>query len=181
MIDSGTLADTSHLGFFATPPTLARRLVELADIAPGHQCLEPSAGSGNIARELAAIAGWDHLDLCEVDGRRCAEHLDALPARSIWQGDFLEMEYEGYDRVVMNPPFARGQDIAHIRHAFDALKEGGVLVSVMMQSVLWRKDKRSTDFRTFVMLNGTLEALPEGSFAASGTGVHTAVVRVVKP
>jgi hypothetical protein len=181
VIDSGSIADTSHLGFFATPPALARTLVSLADVRPGHECLEPSAGNGNIARELAAIVGWEHLDLCEIDAGRCVDHLDPLPARSTWQGDFLEQTYEGYDRIVMNPPFAQGQDIRHIRHAFDALAPGGVLVSVMMQSVIWRKDKRSTIFRQFVDSYGELEKLPDGSFADSGTGVHTAVVRLVRP
>ena len=37
---------------FPTPATLAARMVELADIQPGHAVLEPSAGTGVIVREL---------------------------------------------------------------------------------------------------------------------------------
>ena len=36
-----------------------------------------------------------------------------------------------YDRILMNPPFEKLQDIDHVRHCFDQLKEGGVLVAVM--------------------------------------------------
>jgi tRNA G10 N-methylase Trm11 len=40
---------------FPTPPELADRMVELADIRPGQQVLEPSAGTGRIMMRLAAM------------------------------------------------------------------------------------------------------------------------------
>ena len=37
---------------FPTPPELAARMVELAEIEPGHRVLEPSAGTGNIVEPV---------------------------------------------------------------------------------------------------------------------------------
>ncbi len=40
--------------------------------------------------------------------------------------DFMEAVPEPrFDRALMNPPFENGQDIAHVRHAFQVLKPGG--------------------------------------------------------
>jgi hypothetical protein len=44
--------------------------------------------------------------------------------------DFMEMPAAGeFDRVLMNPPFEKQQDIDHVRRAFDHLKPGGRLSS----------------------------------------------------
>lgn len=184
ILDTGTIEDNSHLGFFETPVALARTLVEMADVRDGHSCLEPSAGKGRIANELGAIVGWEQLSLCEIDPERAAILDGMSKARGGFgclEADFLAVPHEGYDRVVMNPPFARNQDIAHVNHAWAALKSGGVLVSVMAGGVLFREDRRAREFRAFVETYGEMERLPEGSFRESGTGVHTVVVRLTKP
>jgi hypothetical protein len=41
---------------FPTPPELAARMVEQADIQPGQRVLEPSVGTGNIAKAIFAAA-----------------------------------------------------------------------------------------------------------------------------
>ncbi len=45
-------------------------------------------------------------------------------------GDFLEHRGE-YDRVLMNPPFEHGQDMDHVRHAYELLASGGRIVSIV--------------------------------------------------
>lgn len=181
VIDSGTIENHDHLGYFQTPPELARTLVEMADVRPGHQCLEPSAGAGAIARELAAIVGWPNVTMVEIHEQRAEALERGFPEGHVTDWDFLEHRFEGFDRIVMNPPFARGQDILHVEHAFAVLEPGGVLVSVLADGVRFRKDRRATAFRALVDRHGEMERLPEGSFAASGTQVHTVVVRLTKP
>lgn len=74
----------------------------------------------------------------------------------------------------MNPPFAKQADIAHVRHAHTFLATNGLLVSIMGASVAFREDKRTVEFRAWVAEHGgAIEALPDGSFKSSGTGVRT--------
>jgi predicted RNA methylase len=54
-VETGAFVDAKKtLQFFETPVALARRMVDLAQIAPGNTALEPSAGMGRIVRELLA-------------------------------------------------------------------------------------------------------------------------------
>jgi len=74
------------------------------------------------------------------------------------------------DRVLMNPPFEKGQDIDHVRKAFDALKPGGRLVAVMSPGPFFRSDRKAAEFRRwFSGLGGRKVELPNGAFKASGT------------
>ena len=81
----------------------------------------------------------------------------------------------------MNPPFSKHQDIDHVYKAFEILKSGGILVSVMSNSPFFRTDKKSEDFREFLMLNSAIvEELPEGAFKESGTMVKTCIIKIKK-
>lgn len=182
-IVSGEISTAKETGFFPTPIALAKRLVELADVRPGMHVLEPSAGTGRIAAAVLRVPKVT-LVCVEVDVDR-AESLAtlAIPDRvEIESADFLSVKPVAcFDRVVANPPFARQQDIDHVRHAFSFLKPGGRLVSVMSASVSFRQDHKATEFRKFVAANcGTIEALPEDSFKESGTSVNAVVVTLVK-
>ena len=50
----------------------------------------------------------------------------------IINGDFLEhaTEVGSFDRILMNPPFSKAQDIGHITRAADMLNPGGRLVAI---------------------------------------------------
>lgn len=166
-------------GYFPTPAPVVARLIGLAGPKAGMDCLEPSAGQGAIARALFAVG-------CVVD---CVEILPANFAvlaeqeayNAVHLGDFLKVEPEfgSYDRVVMNPPFARQADIHHVLHALKFLKPGGLLVSVMSASVTFRDNALTQGFRDLIRARGgDIEALPEGSFKDSGTGVRTIIVTI---
>lgn len=162
-------------GQFDTPHAAALRVVELARIEKGMQALEPSAGLGNLA-SAAADAGA-HVMCIEIDAKR----VQALKDRgfaSIIHADFLEVDgLLLHDRIIMNPPFAKQADIAHVQHAARFLKPGGRLVSIMSASVRFRSDRRSQAFRDQVAdWGGAFEDLPDGSFAAADTNVRTCVV-----
>lgn len=169
--------------FFPTPQKLAERLCEMAGVQKGDRVLEPSAGSGAIAK--AVLATGASVDCYELQWH-LVEELQAIGSDHIdvAQANFLEINpdlTEKYSAIVMNPPFCRGQDVAHIQHAFKFLSPGGVLVSVASSGVKFRSDKRTTQFREWLKsVGGTIEDLPEKSFAESGTEVNTVVVRIAK-
>lgn len=161
-------------GQFDTPSDLAETVVDLADVRAGMSVLEPSAGIGRIA--AAARQVGSHVTCWEIDAKRA----EKLTDYALNVGDFLTAEpIKSFDRVVMNPPFAKQDDIKHVLHAFKFLKQGGRLVAIMSASVMFRDNKLTSDFRDFVASRGgEIKRLPDGSFQASGTGVNTCVVTV---
>jgi predicted RNA methylase len=165
-------------GQFDTPEDLAASVVKLAMVDEGIHVLEPNIGIGRIAQAAERCGGIIHG--FEIDVSRAAKAQALLPKSNIKVADFLQEEVDPhFDRVVMNPPFAKQDDIRHVLHAFPFLKAGGRLVAIMSNSVMFRDNKLTKDFRDFVaMRGGTIDALPEGSFKSSGTGVNTCVVTI---
>lgn len=163
--------------FFPTPPAVVDRLLELAGLEAGMEVLEPSAGIGAIASAVAAQGGV--VDCLERDPGYAAALTEAGVARAVWVTDFLSVPPEPrYDRVVMNPPFTKGADIAHVLHALRFLKPSGLLVSVMSWAVTYQGGPVA-GFRALVEQHGgAVEAVSEGAFAQSGTDVATILVTV---
>lgn len=166
-------------GFFPTPKNIVLQLLELADLKPNMLVLEPSAGNGAIAKEIATTNKVDCIEILE-------DNISKLNTENIYnsvlQKDFLTCEPNPvYDRVIMNPPFSKQADIDHIYHAFKYLKPNGKLISIMSSSVLFRTNKKTTEFNDFVsMNNGEIIPLPEKSFVDSGTNVNTVIVCLMK-
>ena len=165
---------------YDTPENLAERVVDLADIKPEMLVLEPSAGLGVIA--LAAAAKGALVDMYEIDQNRY-EHLINLNIRLSGVAkpqDFLTAEPSPiYDRVTMNPPFNRAQDIAHVTHALRFLKPGGTLVSIMSPGVKFRQGKKYDEFRALMDAHdGEIFDVDEGTFKESGTQIRTVIVRM---
>lgn len=171
-IESGTYTRPEDMGWFPTPRAIAEHVAELADIHEGHAVLEPSAGEGALAS--VAVSEYGGVVEChEIDPKR-AETLRRSEMFAVNQGDFMEAAPSPiYDRVLMNPPFAKRADIHHVMHARKFLKPGGKLVAIMSAGVAFREDKLAADFRAQCE---SIEALPEGAFKESGTGVRTVVV-----
>jgi 16S rRNA G1207 methylase RsmC len=147
-------------------------VVKQADIHEGHAVLEPSAGEGALAHiAVSEYAGI--VDCHEIDAKRVAV-LRSCETFVVNQGDFLEaVPTPVYDRVVMNPPFAKRADIRHVTHARKFLKPDGKLVAIMSAGVAFREDALAREFRDQCE---TIEPLPEGAFKESGTAVRTVVV-----
>jgi predicted RNA methylase len=167
-----------ELGYFPTPPAVVKRLLEIAQIEPGMRVLEPSAGTGNIVRVL--IDAGAHVTAVEIDQNNCLvlQRDQAITGGiDILHGDFLIYNWpDKFERVVMNPPFAKNVAPAHVLKALTFLKPGGRLVSVMPSSVTFRTDTLNRMVRAAVEAGGSIEALPEDSFAESGTNVNTVIV-----
>lgn len=122
---------------FPTPNDVAARMVELAEIEPGHAVLEPSAGTGSL---LGAMGGrmFGHNPECgnvvavEINAALADRLRQEFPLTRVLADDFLACNGNlgDFDRIVMNPPFKNGDDIKHIQHAMTLLRPGGKLVAI---------------------------------------------------
>jgi predicted RNA methylase len=123
------------LGQYWTPPALAKRIVEWANVRKGDCVLEPSCGSGvfvNACRShCRMIVPMDidpdlHPDYCE---------------------DFLKWENEEYafDLAILNPPDVKGSGRRHIAHALSmcprvvVLHRASILHSREADQLIWSK------------------------------------------
>ena len=174
---AGEYPSKNEQGWYATPPALVTRVVDEAGIRAGDTVLEPSAGAGAMTSEIARRGGV--VDAVEVDDRRASLLRAQGDCRKVWHTDFLGLDpldwEEGYDRIVMNPPFSNGLD--HILHAVQFMKDSGHLVSIMSQGLMWWSDRKTVEFREVLEeVGGEIEKLPDDSFEVSGTGVRTCLV-----
>lgn len=167
-------------GFFPTPRTVALQMVELADIREGMVVLEPSAGAGHLADVIREQTKGALL---------CCERMHTLREVLKLKGhaltevtDFLEFEPRGdIDRAILNPPFENSQDATHVLHAYKCLADGGRLVAIVSAGLLFRSDRKATEFREWMKEVGAESIpLPDGSFdtaeAFCRTGVSASII-----
>lgn len=164
------------LDFFPTPEGVAQAMVDAAEFLPGMRVLEPSAGMGHIA-EIIRGAGVEP-DVVELSVSR-RELLEAK-GFNVVGSNFLDLklgpEFEGYDRIIMNPPFSDRRDAEHVQHAFSLLKPGGRVVAIMGEGIFFGQDKKAQASREWMdALGGSSEKLPEGSFLDPLLPVNTGV------
>jgi hypothetical protein len=182
---------------------------DMGAFPPGARVLEPSAGDGAIVRAILENDADVHVVAVEPNGER-ADALDALdveyPGRvTVYRGTFEQFtDYiescrapgmsdadqvamgEPFDAVIMNPPFGDStRDLVwmgHVRGAWDLLRPGAVLVSIVPPSYEFRSDRKHRDFRTWAESNGaTFDKLPGQPFKESGTGTSAGVLTVRTP
>lgn len=167
--------------FFPTTETIANDVVALADIEPGMTVLEPSAGNAMLA-DAAQEAGGT-VDAVELAGP--LREILTEKGYELVGSDFLDVQPDKlYDRVVMNPPFSKDQDIQHVAHAYNMLKPGGKLVAIVSIMAGERQNKRSKRFSEWLdELGADQQALPEDAFKSSlnATAMRTKVVVIDKP
>lgn len=164
-------------GFFPTPKMLAAEVVDLAEIKPGDQICEPSAGLGHIAQVIKDQHPDNYL-MCYEINNSLYQALCAKLGDRVTCADFLEVPTsDQYDKIIMNPPFENGQDIDHVMKAWQHLKPGGRLVAIMAGNKQ-KQDQKTSNFMQFVNDHGSYQDNPAGSFLSSfrPTGVHTITV-----
>ncbi len=172
---------------FFTPEALATDLIHAVGIVEGDTVLEPSAGEGALAdaaRRFGAI-----VQCVEIDPKLVAV-LKGKGYPTI-QADFLTLEPNSYqdafnlpiwyDKIVMNPPFTKEQDIKHVAHAFAFLKPGGTLGAIMSAGVVTNGSKLAQAFRKRIADNhGEITHLDAEAFDEAGTKVRTVMVTMRK-
>lgn len=179
---TGKVADIKkELQFYPTPLPVAKLVCKMACITEDSIVLEPSCGNG----ALADVAWSYHpRDLVGVEiNPNMKQYLVGKPYHTEVGRDFLKVYQPNvFDRIVMNPPFAKHQDIEHVHHAYSMLKPGGILVSVIGASGLFREDSKSEAFRAFLTItNAEIIPIEAGAFKESGTMVPTYIIRIHKP
>jgi len=130
-------------GFYPTPHEIIIQMISKAEIKEGHSILETSAGTGFIIEQLNNRFK-DSIEVhgCEINS--LLREINILKDHTIIADDFLEYEPTAlqYDSIIQNPPFENYQDIDFVYKAYDLLKAGGIMVSIMMSSRLDRTMSR---------------------------------------
>jgi len=173
---TGEYDKPADYGYFPTPMDLADKMISYAGLSPNMVVLEPSAGQGAIAERIARIVGYNNVHCFELLSDNC----DALTKYGFMKTeccDFLAVEPKPlYDRVIMNPPFSKQQDIDHVIHALKCLKPSGKLVSIMSAGITFRQNKKTMDFLASIEGHNEIIPNPPGSFNLYGTLVNTVTI-----
>ena len=181
--ETGEITDPKVAQYFWTSDDLADELAAfIARVATGRY-LEPSAGKGALALALKRNCG--ELLSCSID---CIEPLDEnrkvllAAGFSLIGHDFLAVDPPRlWDGCILNPPFARRADIAHITRAIDFVRPGGRVAAIASSGVKHRDDARGREFRALVASHGgVILDNPAGSFEHAGTGVNTVRILLTK-
>ncbi len=147
--------------------------------------LEPSCGKGDLA-DVVSEAGVKVLYGLELN-RDMERYLKGKPYTTMVGIDFLDFAKDDgigheWNRIVMNPPFTKQQDIDHILAAYDILAPGGILVSVVSEAPFFWSNKKAIAFREFLDSHGAeMVRLDEGAFKESGMMVRTRLIKLEKP
>lgn len=158
--------------FFETPKNVAELLVELADIRPDDTICEPSAWRWAIAELFPSENEVTLIELNEDN------HLHLFISFAFeWitsiKKDFLEYDTQKFDKIIMNPPFSKNQDVKHILHAYSLLEEWWRIVAVA-SSMIAHKDTKY--HKELMALNPEFQEMEEWSFKESWTMVNTCIV-----
>jgi 16S rRNA G966 N2-methylase RsmD len=126
-----------------TPPAVVKDMISFTTIT-NKRILEPSAGTGNILKELQKIGGYRSIDAIEKHCTLYNNLVQNFKGVGIVRSCFLEYEKETqvakkehknlnlYDLVLMNPPFKTYKK--HLESAQKMLNKGGEIVAVVPAS-----------------------------------------------
>jgi hypothetical protein len=175
-------------GFFPTPDELIDVMIEHAEIEPFHYIFEPSAGIGSIVDRITKDRQdqpypAQGIDCCEL--YPSLAYILMLKGYTVISNDFNSAigPLNGYDRIIMNPPFEKGQDMEHVMICFHKfLKRGGRLVSVMSTSAITGSNKIHQQFKQFREDHRAYYIENGAAFknAFNSTGTHSIILVVDK-
>lgn len=154
--------DRARKTFYPTPEALADKLLSGVNWNKVGSILEPSAGTGNLARYCAGklfyvthrYPAHDEHSWKEAIGKADVDCIEIDPAfRERLEGDgyrvvhddFLSFETQKrYDLCVMNPPFDEGA--AHLLKAMDVMRRGGTICCILNAETLrnpysWKREQ----------------------------------------
>lgn len=139
---TGSIPDKQSHQYYSSPKTLAQMVIDSATVgaAPGMSWIEPHAGTGGLSDYVPADAS---LLCCEISPLHCkileSKYSDFNGvARKIECLDFLDFaksyKGEGFDRVLMNPPYSQKRWQTHLEAAASVLAKDGRLVAILPAS-----------------------------------------------
>ncbi|NER48587.1 MAG: methylase, partial [Symploca sp. SIO1A3] len=178
---------------FSTPPELGFLAIKCAQIQPTDVVLEPSAGTGILAR-LAEVQGATVV-LNELSKHRTAILRKLFPGQAVYS--FNAEQIHDYlpagispTVVVMNPPFSASPNIDrrnsfalsnHVRSAFMRLAPGGRLVLISAHWFYPGRKEWQEAFRGLTDVRVCLTAWVDGrAYAKHGTSMETRLTVIDK-
>lgn len=128
IVTSGCVPDRVSHQYYPTPENVALAAIDIAEIGPDDQCLEPSAGQGGIAQCMPK----DRTICVEISELHCK----ILQAKGfhVEHADFLQWRAGSFNCIVLNPPYSEGRWQSHIEHASTMLRTNGRLIAVLPAS-----------------------------------------------
>lgn len=164
-------------GYFPTPAAVVDAMLDHVGVIP--TVFDPSAGGGRILDRVKEIVPGTSTVGVEIN--QALAKIARIKGHQVFTGDIMQpagTDYDPmtrqYDTILMNPPFENKQDEEMIEFVFNKfLVHGGTLVSVVAGM---NPSGKSGRFQNLITDHGEWEELPEGSFKASKTGVHTFLV-----
>ena len=150
---------------FVTPPVVAARMADYANLDSGFVVAEPECGTGNLIRAILDTQEAITLHANELN----YDLFTSVSARfkdddlTVTQGDFLECEGLEVDRFIMNPPYSKRQAYKHIEHARGLLAPKGLIIALVPRN-----------FEIDGMYE--IEKLPHGTF--SNTAISTKIIEI---
>ncbi|RYC66322.1 DNA methyltransferase family protein [Spirosoma sordidisoli] len=185
MLDTGELSPKKKYQFFATPPGLAEWVMTYVNDLTSLRApiLEPHGGDGALIRAFWKdfpehnVDTFEAWDLNREKLRQLRSDEGAIV--NVLGEDFLAAtpdEFGQYALILANPPFAKNQDVRHLRHMLRFVAPGGQLISILSTHWRFAGDSPSRSFRSLVDGLGRsvqIVDIPAGSFAESGTSVST--------
>lgn len=188
-LEDGSITDSvKKFQFYPTPVFVVDLILHAANINPNSEelILEPSAGSGAIIARALEIAPRLMFHCFEIQ-RDLQQLLTVRFAKervTLYGDDFLQAgpPPKQYNLILANPPFTRGQAIAHANAMLDCLAPGGQLACVMPASLDFATDRKTKEFRQRMETLGrsSTTKIPPGSFKESGTMVNTVLLVFTK-
>lgn len=141
-----TETDNAQKNFYPTPIRMIDKMLSGIDWNFVQSVLEPSAGKGDIAREVCRHFRYKHNDYgkdlspskYDVDCVEIDPNLRAILKDGgfrVIHDDFLTMEtMKHYDLIVMNPPFDKGAE--HLLKAMRMQERGGAVICLLNADTL---------------------------------------------
>jgi len=169
--------------FFETPDDLADYLVELAEVIPKHDVLEPSAGRGAIVKAIQRYLPDKTVNIFEIMDLN-VKFLEKIQHIHFCGRDFMAIDdcYNNhFDTIISNPPFSKNQDIDHIKKMYEVLKTGGRIVSIMSSHWTFARGRKEAEFRMWLNdIGAEVLDIEPGRFKESGTMVGAKIVIINK-
>ena len=176
-VSVGRVLDAKDYDYFPTPENLARRLLQMSDIAPGMRVLEPSCGELALARLAAEVVGKSNVVCLDINPEFV--ELAKQEGFEAHLADFLHIDLDSlgrFDLAVMNPPFSLGDDLKHV---LQAARCANRVASIMGTHFQHGKGSAATAFRDAVSDSAVCldrQAIPPGAFSESGTEIATVML-----
>ena len=178
--------------FYPTPYSIVSKMLQGVDFKFVNSVLEPSAGKGDIVKEVIKkleychsyhynrSAVWD-IDTIEIDEN--LQHILKGKGYRTVHNDFLTYNsFKRYDLIVMNPPFSTGDK--HLLKALEMQDKGGQIVCLLNAETLRNpySNIRKDLVRKLEDYNAEIEYIQHAfSSAERKTGVEIAIVKINIP